>query len=73
MDRCTDFLVIQVLKNYLNPLVGKKTRFVKKQHNIYKKKIEELEVPPGREIKSFDVKTLFTSIPVTEAVSVIKN
>ena len=32
-----------------------------------------MEVPPGRQIVSFAVTALFTSIPVTEAVSVIKD
>ena len=36
------------------------------------KKIEELEVPPGRKIASSDMTALLTSITVTEAVSVIK-
>ena len=36
------------------------------------KKLEELEVPPGRKLVSFDVTALFTSIPVTETVSVIE-
>ena len=46
-------------------LVKNSTQFVKK--------IKELEVPPGRKMVSFDVTVLFTSIPVTEAVSVIKD
>ena len=37
------------------------------------KKVKELEVPPGRKMVSFDVTALFTSIPVTEEVSVIKD
>ena len=45
--------------------VGPSAQFVKK--------IKELEVPPGRKMVSFDVTALFMSIPVTEAVSVIKD
>ena len=54
----------------LSPLVGKTEHFVKNSIQFVKK-IKELEVPPGRKMVYFDVKALFTSLPVTEAVSVI--
>ena len=44
-----------------------------KNSTQFVKKIKELEVPPGRKMVYFDVTALFTSIPVTEAVSVIKD
>ena len=56
----------------LSPLVGKTEHFVKNSIQFVTK-IEELEIPPGRKMVSFDVTVLFTSIPVTEAVSVIKD
>ena len=60
------------LASILSPLVGKTEHFVKNSTQFVKK-IKELEVPPGRKMVSFVVTALFTSIPVTEAVSVIKD
>ena len=60
------------LASILSPLIGKTEHFVKNSTQFVKK-IEELEVPPGIKMVSFDVTALFTSIPVTEAVLVIKD
>lgn len=60
------------LANILSPLV-EETEHVVKSRAQFVKKIEELEIPLGKKMVSFDVTALFTSIPVTEAVSVIKD
>ena len=60
------------LASILSPLVGKTEHFVKNSTQFVKK-VKKLEVPPGRKMVSFDGTALFTSIPVTEAVSMIKD
>ena len=60
------------LSNVLSPLVGK-TYFFLKNSTQFVKKIKKLEVPPGRTNCVFDVTALFTSIPATKTVSVIKD
>ncbi len=47
------------------------------QHHVknsehFARLIEDLEIPPGRTIISYDVSALFTSIPTEEALKVIK-
>ena len=64
--------IANFLASILSPLVGKTEHFVKNSIQFVTK-MEELEIPPGRKMVSFDVTALLTSIPVTEVVSVIKN
>ena len=53
------------------PLVGKTEHHIKNSTDFVQK-IKDLEVPPYQKLVSFDVSTLFTSIPTDEAVRVIR-
>ena len=52
-------------------VVGKTEHFVKDSTDFVKK-IKDVEVPPGHKLISYDVSALFTSIPTTDAVRVIR-
>ena len=55
----------------LNPLTDK-NRFTIKNSEDFVNTIKDLEVPPPRKMVSYDVSALFTSIPVDEAICVIR-
>ena len=61
----------KVLAEILNPLVGKTPHHVKNSADFVEK-IRNLEVPPVHKIISYDVSALFTSIPVDDAVRVVR-
>ena len=54
----------------LNPLAGKNGLNIKNSEDFVNK-IRDLEVPPPRKMVCYDMSTLFTSIPVDEAICVI--
>ena len=55
----------------LNPLTGK-NGFTIKNSEDFVNKTKNLEVPPPKKMVSYDVSALFTSIPVDEAICVIR-
>ena len=61
----------KVLAEILNPLVGKTPHHVKNSADFVEK-IRNLEVPPVHKIISYDVSALFTSIPVDDALRVVR-
>ena len=61
----------KMLARILGPLVGKTPYHVKNSLDFVKK-VQNLEVPPPWKLISFDVTALFTSIPIPEAVEVVK-
>ena len=63
----------RVLADILSPLVGQSERRVKNSSSlIIVDKIQDLEVPPGQKLISYDVTALFTSIPVPDAIKAVQ-
>ena len=60
-----------MLAKILGPLVGKTPYHVKNSLDFVNK-VKNLEVPPPWKLISFDVTALFTSIPIPEAVEVVR-
>ena len=59
------------LATVLSPLVGNTIHSVKNSKELVDK-LKGLVVPPGQKLVSYDVKTLFTSVPVDQALNVIE-
>ena len=59
------------LADILGPLVGKSERHIKNSGDFVDN-INNLEVPPGQKLISYDVSALFTSIPVPDAIKAIR-
>ena len=64
--------VARHIANILSPMVGKNGHSIKNSTE-FAKKIQNMEIPPGRHMISYDVSALFTSIPTKKAVDVIRN
>ena len=60
------------LATVLSPLVGTTIHSVKNSKELVDK-LEDLVVPPGRKLVSYDVTALFTSVPVDQALKVIEH
>ena len=58
-------------KEILRPLVGLNNHHIINSEDFINK-IADLEVPPGQKLVSYDVSALFTSIPINEAMSIVK-
>ena len=59
------------MADILSPLVGQSIHHIKNSAE-FAILIRDLEVPPGNRIVSYDVTALFTSIPVQEAITTVK-
>ena len=55
----------------LSPLVGKTEHHVKNL-NEFAKEVQEIRLNPDKELHSYDVLALFTSVPIDKALLVIK-
>ena len=61
----------QYLADVLSPLVGKTEHHVKNSKG-FAEYVKKLKVDPDEELRSYDVSTLFTSVPVDKAMDVIR-
>ncbi|XP_068720437.1 uncharacterized protein [Montipora capricornis] len=59
------------LAKIMKPLVGLNSHHIVNSEDLVNK-IAELEVPPGQKLVSYDVSSLFTSIPINEAIPVVR-
>jgi len=59
------------LAKILRPLVGHNGHHIINSED-FTNKIADLEVPPGQKLVSYDVSALFTSIPINEAIPVVR-
>ena len=59
------------LAKIMKPLVGLNSHHIVNSEDFVNK-IAELEVPPGQKLVSYDVSSLFTSIPINEAIPVVR-
>ena len=59
------------LAKIMKPLVGHNSHHIVNSEDFVNK-IAELEVPPGQKLVSYDVSSLFTSIPINEAIPVVR-
>ena len=63
---CTRYLAM-----VLSPLVGK-TEHHMKNSNEFAKEAHEIKLDPDGELQSYNVSTLFTSVPIDKALEVIR-
>ena len=61
----------QHLTGIITPLTGKTSSFVKNSSHFVGK-VNKLQVPNSTMMISFDVKSLFTNVPILEALHVIR-
>ena len=59
------------LAKIMKPLVGLNSHHIVNSEDFVNK-IAKLEVPPGQKLVSYDVSSLFTSIPINEAIPVVR-
>ena len=60
------------LAKIMKPLVGLNSHHIVNSEDFVIK-IAELEVPPGQKLVSYDVSSLFTSIPMNEVIPVVRS
>ena len=61
----------EVLADICGPLVGKSEHHIQNSGDFVDKD-KNLEVPPGRKLIAYDVLVLFTSIPLPDAIKVVR-
>ena len=60
-----------VLADIVGPLVGKSERHIQNRDDFVDT-IKNVEVPPGQKVIAYAVSALFTSIPVPDAIKVVR-
>ena len=65
------YVTAKFLAKIMKPLVGLNSHHIVNSEDFVNK-IAELEVPPGQKLVSYDVSSLFTSIPINEAIPVVR-
>ena len=68
---CVMYDTAKFLAKIMKPLVGHNSHHIVNSEDFVNK-IAELEVPPGQKLVSYDVSSLFTSIPINEAIPVVR-
>ena len=65
------YRVAKELAGIIHPLVGQSQHYLRNtQHFI--EKIQQVKLQPGQVISSYDVKALFTSVPVDPAINIVQ-
>ena len=64
--------VAKELTKILKPLVGKSPHYINSTHDFVEQ-VKHINLAPGECLSSYDVSTLFTSVPVDPALKVIKD
>ena len=66
------YWVAKELSHIIKPLVGQSPHHLKNtQHFI--QQLQDKKLQPGEVITSFDIKALFTSVPVQPSIQIVKN
>ena len=63
--------IAKELAHIIKPLVGQSPHHLKNTHHFIKQ-LQGKKLEPGEVITSFDVKALFTSVPVKPAIQIVK-
>ena len=63
--------VAKELAGIIRPLVGQSQHHLRNTKH-FTDKIQQVKLQPGQLISSYDVKALFTSVPVDPAINIVK-
>ena len=66
------YAVAKELTEILKPLVGKSPHHINSTHDFVEQ-VKHITLAPGKCLSSYDVSSLFTSVPVDKALKVIKD
>ena len=69
---CVTYGVAKVIAKILKPLVGKSPHHIQGTSDFVNK-VREITLLPGECLMSYDVTTLFTSVPIDPALNIIKD
>jgi len=64
------FFLAKYLADTLKPLFGNTPTYVKNLHHLVDN-LQQVNISPNDFLASFDVKSLFTNVPVNEAIDII--